>query len=283
MTLSSDDRARLRKQRTEHAIQLAIQNRWEDAAAANRQLLAVFPNDTEAWNRLGKSLGELGRYDDAREAYGKTIEADPVNQIARKNLKRLEGMGPGTGTPVTTQAVSPGLFIEETGKSSQSPLLGTDAAVLRTMASGEKVVLATIGGTLAVETSRGERLGAIDPRLGLRLVRLMEGGNQYEAVLTSVEATGRVLIKETYQHPSQLGRMSFAPPGPEGFRAHTRETLVRDDGDDDDNSHTADEAVEEWVDPEEARPRRGASGEREMSFYDVAEAEEHGAGEEIEE
>ncbi len=283
MTLSSDDRARLRKQRTDQAIQFAIQNRWEDAAAANRQLLAVFPNDTEAWNRLGKSLGELGRYDEARAAYGKTIEVDPVNQIARKNLKRLEGMGPGTGAPVITQAVAPSLFIEETGKSGQSALQGTDGTVLRTMTPGDKVVLATIGGTLAVETARGERLGAIDPKLGLRLVRLMEGGNQYEAVLTSVEGGGRVLIKETYQHPSQLGRMSFAPPGPEGFRAHTRESMVRDDGDEDEDSPTGDEAGEEWVDPEESRPLRGGAADREVSFYDIVEAEEQGADEKIEE
>jgi hypothetical protein len=278
MTLSSDERTRLKKQRTEQAIQFAIQSRWEDAAAVNRQLLQVFPNDTEAWNRLGKALGELGRYDDARGAYEKTIEIDPVNQIARKNIKRLEGLGGVIVAPVQAQAIDPSLFIEETGKSGQSALLGADPALLRVMNAGEKVALTPVGGTLTVATARGEPLGGVDPKVGLRLVRLMEGGNQYDAVITSTEGGGRILIKETYQHPSQLGRISFPPVGGEAFRGHTRESLLRHDGDDGDE-RAVDDGSEEWTEgsDEEGGGRSSladSDGEdRDVSFYDVAAAE----------
>ncbi len=245
MNITTDERARIRRQRSEQAIQLALQNRWEDAANANRQLLQLFPNDTEAWNRLGKALGELGRYDEAREAYARTLELDKLNQIARKNLKRLEGLGPGTATPVA-QTVDPSLFIEATGKSGQSPLVGADPEVLRLMAPGEKVVLAPNSGTLAVATASGESLGQVEPRIGLRLLRLIEGGNQYEAVITSLEGGGRLLIRETYQHPAQIGRLSFPPPGPEGFRAHTRDSLLRYGNDEDDDR--GEEPSDEWTD-----------------------------------
>lgn len=272
MNVTTDERARIRRQRSEQAIQLALQNRWEDAANANRQLLQIFPNDTEAWNRLGKALAELGRYDEAREAYARTLELDKLNQIARKNLKRLEGLGPGTVTPVA-QTVDPSLFIEETGKSGQSPLLGADPEVLRLMAPGEKVVLTPNGGTLGVATASGESLGQIEPRIALRLVRLMEGGNQYEAVITSLESGGRVLIRESFQHPSQLGRLSFPAPGPEGFRAHTRDSLLRY-GLEDEDDH-GDDGGDDWGDGNEDGGLDERSP-REVSFFDVAEAEADG-------
>jgi hypothetical protein len=284
MTLSSDERTRLRRQRTEQAIQLAIQNRWEDAATVNRQLVQVFPADTEAWNRLGKALGELGRYDEAREAYARTIEIDPVNQIARKNLKRLEGLGSGKPAPAPAQSIDPSLFIEETGKTGQSPLIGADPAVLALMAPGEKVVLTPEGGTLTVANLRGEPLGGIDPKIGLRLVRLMESGNEYEAVLTSVDGGGRLLIKETYQHPSQLGRMSFPPAGAEGFRGHTREGLVRYDADEEEDHHR-EEGTEDWGEGGEEDAGAGLEDneDRNVSLYEAARAESRDADDEPEE
>ena len=62
MVFTADDRTRLfRQQRTQHAIQLAMQGQWQEAAAVNRAIIAVFPNDVDAYNRLGKALTELGR------------------------------------------------------------------------------------------------------------------------------------------------------------------------------------------------------------------------------
>ena len=59
---------------------------------------------------------------------------------------------------------------------------------------------------MMVENSRGEYLGRVDPRHAQRLVRLMEGGNQYSAaVVSSTEDMVTVIIREIYQHPSQAG------------------------------------------------------------------------------
>src|SRR5918911_389464 len=41
----SEDRLRLKRVRTEKAIQLAMQNRWEEAATLNREMLELFPKD----------------------------------------------------------------------------------------------------------------------------------------------------------------------------------------------------------------------------------------------
>ena len=49
----------------------------------------MFPNEVDAYNRLGKALTELGRYAEARDAYAHAVKLDPLNGIAAKNLQRL--------------------------------------------------------------------------------------------------------------------------------------------------------------------------------------------------
>src|SRR3989304_8870339 len=93
MVFAADDRTRIRRQRAEQAIQLAMQGQWEEAAKVNRIIIDVFPNDVDAYNRLGKACTELGRFAEAREAYGKALGLDPHNSIAQKNLARLSSLG----------------------------------------------------------------------------------------------------------------------------------------------------------------------------------------------
>src|SRR5919202_3796077 len=86
----SEDRLRLKRMRTEKAIQLAMQNRWEEAATLNREMLELFPNDVETYNRLGKAPSELGRCAEALDAYQQAHRLDPTSTIAQRNIQRLE-------------------------------------------------------------------------------------------------------------------------------------------------------------------------------------------------
>src|SRR5438477_3087990 len=85
----TDDRIRLRRVLPEKAIALAMQNRWSEAADINRKIIELYPNDADAYNRLGKALLEMGRYRDALGTYQKAVELDPNNIIAKKNVDRL--------------------------------------------------------------------------------------------------------------------------------------------------------------------------------------------------
>ena len=220
---------RLRRTRTEQAIALAMQNRWEEAVQANTTILEVFPTDVDALNRLGRALTELGKYGDAHEAYGRALHVDPNNAIAKKNVARLSVLKETQAPPTAGQdKVDPRIFIEETGKTGITTLthLGSPE-VLAKMSAGEQVNLAMTGRDLAVENASGEYLGRIEPKLGLRLVNLIKGGNKYSAAITNLsENSVRIIIKETFQHPSQVGRVSFPTKGVEGFRAYTKETLL---------------------------------------------------------
>jgi hypothetical protein len=194
-------------------------------------MLATFPDDVEAWNRLGKALSELGRYEEAREAYSRASSLDSTNTIAKRNLERLATLVRVAPSPAEPQQrLDPQLFIEETGKTGVTTLQRVDNEVLSRMTAGDQVQLKVAGKTLAVETMRGEYLGELEPRLGLRLSKLVNGGNQYVAAVTSLEDSScRIIIRETYQDPSLAGRPSFPPAGPsgEGVRPYTKESLLR--------------------------------------------------------
>ena len=234
-----EEKVRLRKQMVEQAVQLALQSRWEEAVAVNKSLLSQFPRDPEALNRLGKALSELGQYAEAKKAYTEALEINPTNTIARKNLERLSHLSSEASNhtpPTATERIDPRLFIEETGKTGFTNLVNlAPTEVLAKLTSGDQVNLHPDGRTLYVRNARGENIGQVEPHLANRLILYMEKGNQYAAAIRDVgEQQVRLIIKETFQHPSMFGRVSFpAQGGGESIRAYIK---LRYDREEDDES-----------------------------------------------
>ena len=101
--------------------------------------------------------------------------------------------------------------------------------MLATLSAGDEVALKLVGSRLTVETMAGEYISDVEPKLAMRLTKLIDGGNKYAAAVASIDGESvRVIIKETFQHPSQVGRLSF-PAGKAGdvVRPYTKESLVR--------------------------------------------------------
>jgi hypothetical protein len=262
----TEDKARFKRQRTEQAIHLATQSRWDDAITANKSILAVFPTEADAHNRLGKALSEIGKIKEARESYQRALEIEPTNMIARKNLDRLSTLK-AKAEPDKAQQVDASLFIEEMGKSGVTKLRPANLKTLATLSAGDEVVLAPVGSRLTVETVAGEYIADVEPKLSMRLAKLIAGGNKYAAAVVSLEAEAvRVMIKETFQDPSQVGRLSFpAGKASDMVRPYTKESMARSDGEGDDDA--ADE-LEDWDDPD-------AEAETpEVSLYDAAARED---------
>ncbi len=252
-TYQPDERARVQRQLTEQAIALALESKWDEAVAVNRQLQSMFPRDLSTLNRLGKALSELGQYDDARQAYNEALELDPANNIARKNLDRLASLGDGASVRrASHERMDPRLFIEETGKTGFTELVDlAEKAILVRLTAGDQVYFERDGNVLWVLNGDHVRIGRIEPRLASRLIKFMEGGNQYAAGITELRSHGiRIIIRETFQHPSQFGKVSFpAHGGGETIRAYTKESLVRHNDEEDEYNEDG-EYVEDTDDDE---------------------------------
>jgi hypothetical protein len=229
------EKAKLRRQRTNEAIALAMQSQWDEAIAVNKSIIEIFPDDADAYNRLGKALTQLGRYTEARDAYSHALEIEPNNGIAKKNLDRLAHLREAEAEPRNGRQVSSHLFIEETGKADVADLYRlAPRKVLVKIAAGDPVHLEARGQSLTVESVDGEYIGEVDPRLGLRLIKLMQGGNRYTAAIVGVgEKGGKVMIKEIFQHPSQAGRPSFPARAADGFRPYVKDSMLKYEREDD--------------------------------------------------
>ncbi|MGH2428407.1 MAG: tetratricopeptide repeat protein [Candidatus Limnocylindria bacterium] len=254
MTIGEPDTTtRQRRQLAEAAIGHATRGDWQAAVEANRQLLELAP-DIDANNRLGKALAELGHHAEALEAYEQALERDGTNRIAQRNAERLrlllagaDAAGAGDGRPEKAPAT---LFIEEMGKTGRARLVNLAARrILAPLSPGDAVQLTADGDQLAARVGPAV-IGSVEPRIAGRLLKLMAGGNRYEAALTAVhDAQGEVtiIIREVFTHPSNFGKLSF--PGAAaagGVRPYMKGSPVRyDDEDEVEEAEEDSEEVEE--------------------------------------
>jgi hypothetical protein len=253
MTPNDEKLIRYKEQRSKEAIDLAMQAHWHEAVVVNEELIQSFPGDVDTYNRLGRAYMELGKYAKAKDAYHKTVKLEPYNAIANRNLRRLNDLK-DTGKPdLETDKVEPEGFIQEIGKAGVVAL--TDLAPKEKRAltvAGDKAKIKLEGSYLVAENGRGDYLGKIDPRQATRLIRLMLGGNKYSAVVVKSTAEGMtVMVRETYQHPSQAGKLSFSPKGVAEFRAYASDRVSKESEEEEDTGYTIIGGDEVEVLPEE--------------------------------
>ena len=248
---------RLKRDLSRDAIGLALKGEWERATEVNRAILELFTDDVEAMNRLAKALMELAQYDEAKGVWGRVASIAPYNTIAKKNLARLTNLetSPMDGKKVRKAAATPQLFIEESGKSGTTVLRKTGSnQTVATIVPSDPANMVVENNTIMVYTRDDEYLGQVEPKLGQRLIRLMAGGNKYEAAVIGVKTQGiSIIIRETYRHRSLHDVCSFPSKTKEEHRVYLGESLVRhirdDDLDDDDEEENVivEEAMEtEW-------------------------------------
>ena len=163
---------------------------------------------------------------------------------ARRNLDRLTG-AKGADAPPPAAQVDSGLFIEEGGKAAIVRLEAERTAALKALDAGDPLRLEARGDAVNALTPDGAYLGMIEPRTGLRLARLMAGGNRYSAALVSNGDPPRVVVRETFQHLSQAGKVSFPRPSAAGVRGYMRRNFLREDVEDLSDDDGDDEAEEE--------------------------------------
>ncbi len=254
--LGPAERNKLRRDKSKEAVDLALKGQWELAVDVNRVILEVFPEDVEAWNRLGKAFLELGSYDEAWDAFERASHLAPYNTISKKNLERISHLketappaGAGAQARKAGKPFMPYMFIEESGRSgvttANRPAPG---AVLAKLASGDSVKLVTRDHAIVVENSQGEYLGRIEPKLSKRLIRLINGGNRYDAAVIRVSRQElSIIIWEVYRHPSLQGVCSFPTRGKDDRKVYSVDSLMRYHGDvdmDEDDEYSA-----EWREP----------------------------------
>ncbi|MBR61457.1 MAG: hypothetical protein CL904_02200 [Dehalococcoidia bacterium] len=201
------------EKKARQAAELAMKGKWDEAVELNREILSDHPDNVDALNRLGKSLLETGLITDAIEAFRSALNLSPNNPIATKNLTKLTGKHSyKTGKDVKHKTVSwPKSANEEYGKVALVDLVNqVNKDTLEEVEDGEEIQLAIMDKIVKAIRINGERLGQVEPKLGARISKLIKAGNKYKAFIRKIDGNRiKLLIREIYQHPSQIRVVSF--------------------------------------------------------------------------
>ena len=74
----------------------------------------------------------------------------------------------------------------------------------------EEIELAIMDKIVKAISINGSRIGQVEPKLGARISKLIKAGNKYKAFIRKIDGNRvKLLIREIYQHPSQIRVVSF--------------------------------------------------------------------------
>lgn len=200
------------------AIDAALTCNWQTAEKLNRLQARLEPQNTECLNRLGRALLELGKYSQAKKIYQVVLEIDPYNSIAQKNLKRVQAFkkndykNPGNGQiQALVSTISPSFFLEESGITKAANLIKVaEPNRLSRLYPGVAVKLVTKNRGISVTDFEGNYLGVLADDTSHLLLRLIKGGNKFEALIKSVKLNGlTILIREVYRSARFRNQPSF--------------------------------------------------------------------------
>lgn len=231
------------------AIEAALNSNWQQAIDVNLDILKEEPKSVEALNRLGRAYFEVGNLTESKQSFDKSLEADPYNQIAAKFIKRIETCkkkGPkkiSEGTCHNCATVDSDLFIEEPGKTKLVSLLKVaEPQKLSLLSPGAMINLNIKNKVIAINDMDGEYLGVLPDDLSRQLIRLIHGGNKYQAIIKTVKINGlTILIRETYRSARFKNQPSFLDNLNMATTYSSENIVIMDEGEEDANPETDEE------------------------------------------
>lgn len=197
----------------DQAIAYALENNWTEAIKINQKILEHNPNDIDTLNRLAFSFLQKGDRQEAENTYNMVIGIDPTNPIAVKNLKRMNAphISSSENHPANGLHMRSDFFIEEAGKTKNVELKNlSDFKSISYLQPGDPVILTIKRSKIFVLTRDKKFIGMLPDSIGLRLVKLMGGGNEYQACIKAIsEKNVTVFIKEVKCAKKFVNQPSF--------------------------------------------------------------------------
>ena len=193
------------------AIQAALTGDWKQAININQSILQEDLKDIKTLNRLAFAQSSIGNIKEAKELYGKVLELDKQNPIALRNLKRLSGSAAKKDYTGFLTQHGANLFIEEPGKTKVIELINiADKKVTAPLRSGEKLILQVKRMKIFVLDIDKQYIGMFPDDISKRLIEFINGGNEYEAYVKTVDVNKAVIFTREVKRAARfLHQSSF--------------------------------------------------------------------------
>jgi len=194
------------------AVKYALDNNWKEAIQINQDILSENPNDIDALNRLGFSYLKCNNLKKAKEHFEKVIALDRTNPIAQKNLRKVQALSgnKNNGDNNNIQKID-GLFIQETGRTKAIELRNlADKKTLLLLETADEVNLVIKRSKVFVQKSDKTYIGMLPDDIGMRLISLIKGGNEYKACIMSADDKKVIIfVKEVKKSKKFANQPSF--------------------------------------------------------------------------
>lgn len=196
------------------AIQAALNCDWAQALEINQELIKLEPTNIECMNRMAKAYFELGKYSDAKNIYEEVLKIDPYNPIAQKNLKKVTSFkkdGNGHLNNNHPNTLSASFFLQEPGITKSVTLIKVaEPQKLLTLSAGQMVNLVTKNRGISVTDYNNNYLGVLPDDTAHHLLKLIKGGNRYQAFIKSIRPNSLVVIvREVFRSKKFKNQASF--------------------------------------------------------------------------
>lgn len=168
-------------------------------------------------NRLAYAYIQVGKIDEARKLYKKILVKDKYNIIAIKNLDKLNALPKSAKTISHKQAaltISPGLFIEEPGKTKTISLINiAPPSVLSNLNPGTEVFFYPKKHAIDIRNNDKIYLGALPDDFAFKLLRFIKAGYEYKIYIkNSTKNTVSIFICEINRAKRFKSQPSFLMP-----------------------------------------------------------------------
>lgn len=198
------------------AIQAALKCQWSEALELNQKLIAEEPENIECLNRMAKAHFELGQYSLAKKIYEQVLAIDPYNPIALKNLKKVssfkkDGNNHQLSLNGSSNTLSASFFLQEPGITKSVTLIKVaEPQRLLTLSPGQMVNLVPKNRGVSVTDYNNTYLGALPDDTAHHLLKLIKGGNKYQAFIKSTKLNSlSIILREIYRSKKFKNQASF--------------------------------------------------------------------------
>jgi hypothetical protein len=241
---------------TEDALAAAVAGDWDSAISLNKSILTKAPDTLSAHLRLGFAYLQKSEWTEAKKAYHKALNIQPLNQIARNNLDKIKILEK-QNTKVVNKGTSfdPNLFINIFGKTKVVELLNVGQAhVLVNLVIGQKVDIKVKKRRIEVRTEDNEYIGAFPDDISKRLIYFLEEMSEYS-----------VYIKDTTKQSVSV----FIREDKKGKNVEKYTSFPKNIQDDLKMMHADEEDIHEEKDPEHEEGEEPVEEESEHSPFDI--------------
>lgn len=226
---------------TNQAIQTALQGNWTEAITLNKSLIKENPADIDALNRIALAYTIVGKVKEAKSAYQKVINIDPLNSIALRNLKKLKDKNIVI-TPVSGNYQINNHFLEQPGKTKVIELINiAQPKVIETLRMGQSLTL-SIKRLKIFAQEQNQYIGVLPDDIAKRLIKFIKAGAIYDAYVKSANPHKvSIFVKEIKRAKRFKDQPSFLSNSESALLVKGPKKEARDEDNQDSDSY-----LEEW-------------------------------------